>query len=1006
MTPELLARISTLLESALELPELEYEAWLSGLSGDDAALAPTLRDLLSRQASQETADLLDRPPAFTVAGPIADSTGQREGDTVGPYRLERALGRGGMGEVWLAARVDGSLKRKVALKLPHITWAPGLAERFAREREILSGLEHPNIARLYDAGVDAQGRPYMALEYVEGQPLDEYCNLRALSIEARLKLLLQVADAMAFAHSRLVVHRDLKPGNMLVTADGQVRLLDFGIAKLMEGDRTRETALTQMSGRALTLDYASPEQIRGEPIGTASDVYSLGVVAFELLAGARPYRLKRGSAAELEEAITGADAPLASNVADSAAAKKLLKGDLDAILNKALKKQVAERYPIIDALAQDMRRHLAGQGVTARPDTIVYRLSRLARRQRAPLAAGLVAIVGFVLALGFGATAVVIVALLLGLGAALWQARVARGQTRIAQTEAKTAEAVQSFLEGVFRANSGDQANPIKARQRTAKQLLDEGAARIANELDDEPLAKLRVLKTLANMYEDMSETEAATVLLRQRHQLAANRIGPNSATAAEALGDLGQTLAEAENLKESQEALDKADAILQRWPDPTGRAEIRRDVGLATLYFRIDPKKGVAPAERALAALRLQAPSLALVEAFLLLGLNLHHAGNLVRAKLALEEGLKSAQSAPGGARSISIELLISLARVTGELDDIDLADQYFARALQLSETDTGVAGLHTLVTMGQRGELLANGGRLREGVELLDKALKLLLSWPDSPDRTAHIPGFTAYSARVLLRVGRPEEALAVADLGLRNFNSETGNPVWPVRLQATRALTLLQLGRDCEAEVAIIAARELIEKAHLEAEWVRLFVLGEVRMLALRGRGVLALEVWREYRRAASLPELPPAHDFAALCELAEFELAADLPGAAFEHTDQGLNALTAHATRAHHAEVESQLHLLRGLALARLQRPAEARAALAEAVRLRETTLEPEQSPELAEARLALAAALLANHETDAARAQWLQARDIVARHAQLGPQYTEPLCELAKRLAPV
>jgi len=341
ITPVRLARLSVLLDTALDLPESERDSWLGHLKGDDAALGTTLRELLVRHAAKETADLLERPPAFIVTGAASDVSELRDGDSVGAYRLERLLGRGGMGEVWLAERIDGTLKRKVALKLPHVTWAPGLAERFAREREILSGLEHPNIARLYDAGVDAQGRPYMALEFVEGQPLDEYCNSRALSIEARLKLLLQVAEALAFAHSRLVVHRDLKPGNILVTGDGQVRLLDFGIAKLLDGGTAQETALTKAGGRALTLDYASPEQIRGEPIGTASDVYSLGVVAFELLAGARPYRLKRESAAALEQAITSDALPLASAVADDQARRKSLRGDLDAILNTALKKRVS-----------------------------------------------------------------------------------------------------------------------------------------------------------------------------------------------------------------------------------------------------------------------------------------------------------------------------------------------------------------------------------------------------------------------------------------------------------------------------------------------------------------------------------------------------------------------------------------------------------------------------------------------------------------------------------------
>jgi len=249
-----LRRLSSLLDRAFELSPAERQGWLDGLAGDDAGLVPTLRDLLARPASKEATDyFLFRPSAFTIVDGESAASGPAADDVVGAYRLERLLGRGGMGEVWLAGREDGGLKRKVALKLPHVSWSPAFAERFARERDILATLEHPHIARLYDAGVDRRGRPFMALEYVEGKPLDVFCREGALSIDARLRLLLQVADAVAFAHSRLVLHRDLKPANLLVTADGNVRLLDFGIAKLMEGERTQETQLTRLAGQLTAL---------------------------------------------------------------------------------------------------------------------------------------------------------------------------------------------------------------------------------------------------------------------------------------------------------------------------------------------------------------------------------------------------------------------------------------------------------------------------------------------------------------------------------------------------------------------------------------------------------------------------------------------------------------------------------------------------------------------------------------------------------------------------------
>lgn len=519
-----IAELSSLLDQALDLTPAQREEWLAhSVGGGLGYLVPSLRAMLALEASGATGYLIDKPPVFTAAGGALAA-----GDQIGPYRLIRELGIGGMGSVWLAERSDGSLKRKVALKLPHLGWIAGLGERFEREREILSGLEHPHIARLYDAGLDPKGRPYMALEYVDGLPIDEYCRQRGLGVPQRLALLLQVAEAVAFAHSRLVVHRDLKPGNILVSDDGQVHLLDFGIAKLLTGDRAQETALTQAAGRALTLDYASPEQIRGEPIGTASDVYSLGVVAFELLSGHRPYRLQRGSGAELEEAITAQEVPTTSSMAQDVSLRRLLRGDLDAILNKALKKRPEARYATVDALAQDWRRHLAGKQVQARPDSIGYRLSRWSRQYRAPLAATSVTAVAFGVAIGAGATALVIAALLLGMGIAAWQAAQARRQAASARQEAKRAQVVLGFVVDLFQANSTGQVDPVAAQQTTARELLDRGALRIDEALRDDPQSRFEVLRVLANIYWQLTLWKRAAELERACLALARQRFGPN----------------------------------------------------------------------------------------------------------------------------------------------------------------------------------------------------------------------------------------------------------------------------------------------------------------------------------------------------------------------------------------------------------------------------------------------------------------------------------------------
>ena len=421
--------ISALLDEALSLPAPERAGWLEGLVGERAAHREALRALLAHQGQVETDDFLNALPRLDRADAAPLLGGLAAGSSVGAYRLIAEIGQGGMGTVWLAERADGLMNRRVALKLPRIVWGDSFAERMAREREILSTLEHEHIARLYDAGIDAHGRPFLAMEYVDGEPIDVYCRTHALSVQERVTLLLQVTAAVSHAHSRLVVHRDLKPSNILVTPEAKVKLLDFGIAKLLEGDSTLRTALTELSGRALTLDYASPEQIRGEPLGTASDVYSMGVVAFEVLADARPYRLKRGTAAEMEEAIASAEPRQASDAATAPAARKALRGDLDAILNRALKKAVVERYPSIDALAQDLERHLRGEPVQARPDRLGYRVAKFIGRHR----------------LGTAATAALAASIVAGTSVSVWQARLAKQETKRALGQVSQQTAVRAL---------------------------------------------------------------------------------------------------------------------------------------------------------------------------------------------------------------------------------------------------------------------------------------------------------------------------------------------------------------------------------------------------------------------------------------------------------------------------------------------------------------------------------------------------------------------------------
>ena len=519
MASDLAARwkeISRLLDEALDLPAAERAAWLANLPPEHADARPHLERLLRQHDTGTDLSLADALPDYGGEADPAD--GLAAGHLVGPWRLVREIGRGGMGAVWLAERADGGAKLSVALKLLHTTAATGpQAERFRREREILAALNHPNIARLVDSGVTEAGRPWLALEHVEGGTILEWAGSKGLGLEARLALFAQALAAVRYAHAHLVIHRDLKPGNILVTPAGEVKLLDFGIAKLLDREqrRTAETELTRLAGRAMTPHYASPEQVAGEPLTTASDVYSLGVVLFELLTGSRPYRLKRGSAAELEEAILAADTAMPSASVTDVFAKRLavpsrrlrraLRGDLDTIVMKALAKKPEERYGSVEAFAQDLERYREGLPVLARRESHAYRFAKFVRRHRLPVAAA----------------AAVAIALVAGLAIALWQAGIAREKAELAQAEARKAKAVQEFLVSLFEKNSRDQANAAKARNVTARELLIESADRLPGAFEDSPQIKLELLVTVGRLLTDVEESKRASELFAQADELA-----------------------------------------------------------------------------------------------------------------------------------------------------------------------------------------------------------------------------------------------------------------------------------------------------------------------------------------------------------------------------------------------------------------------------------------------------------------------------------------------------
>jgi serine/threonine-protein kinase len=508
--------------------------------------APELRnEVESLLAAYDT-----RGPVDQLADAVFDAIRVRDEDQigrrVGPYRLVRVIDYGGMGAVYLAEREDGQFSQRVALKLIRLgMYSDQVLRRFLEERQILARLEHPNIARLLDGGFAENGQPYFAMEYVAGLSITQYCDTRRLSIESRLRLFLQVCAAVQYAHQNLIVHRDLKPSNILVRSDGLVKLLDFGIAKLLAAEATNDSAVSATTMRWLTPEYASPEQVCGEPITTAADVYSLGLLLYELLSGHRAYRWTTvASLADIERlicevqperpslAVERTEEVMPSAVAEQRATnlpqlRRLLDGDLDTIVLQTLRKEPARRYTSAAQLAQDIERHLSGLTVSARPDTIRYRASKFVRRHRVAVAAA----------------ALVAITLLVGIAATGWQARVAKRQERIARAErdrarleTTRAQQLSTFVLDLFKASDGRSPNDTI----TARQLVDQGLTQLERELKDQPGVSAAMLDVIGRLYQNLGRDDQTIQVWQKALALRRASRVPDDPGVAETLTRLG----------------------------------------------------------------------------------------------------------------------------------------------------------------------------------------------------------------------------------------------------------------------------------------------------------------------------------------------------------------------------------------------------------------------------------------------------------------------------------
>ena len=647
-TPEEWSRIEAILDEVMDLDAEVRTAVLDRACAGDAVLRAQVERLIAADTDAE--QFLETPAMVYAAGLVEAASSQiqseereKPGDRIGPYSVVREIGHGGMGRVFLADRADGQFEQLVALKLVRSgQFGSEILGRFLRERQILARLQHPNIARLLDGGVTDDGRPYFAMEYVEGEPITTYCDGRGLDVRERLALFALVCDAVQYAHQNLVVHRDLKPSNTLVTSEGQVKLLDFGIAKVLHEEHEEPgggPALTRFGGGPMTPEYAAPEQVRGEAVTTATDVYALGALAYELLTGRGPHQLSSLTAAEVERAVTerdilrpssavgrgaprrttgkagaeddGADGEIAPETiaqargTDRHRLRRQLRGDLDTIVMKALQKEPARRYASAGALVEDVRRYQAGLPIAARRDSVGYRTSKFVRRH----------------AIGVTATMLVLLSLIGGLIGMAWQARVA-------SREAAKAREVSRFLSSLFAVADPARAN---AADVTALDLLNRGATRIETELAGQPEVQGDMLLLVGRIYRELGVYDRAQPLLERALALRSAGEGRNTEAAAEAMAELARL-----------------------WQDkgrPEDAERLQRDVLAMRRNVRRADHAEVGKTLRDLATVVASRGKLAEAEAFQREGLALHEARyGAEHAEIASDlEGLQSILRARG---------------------------------------------------------------------------------------------------------------------------------------------------------------------------------------------------------------------------------------------------------------------------------------------------------------------------------------------------------------------
>ena len=864
--------LGDLLVEATTLAPEQRESFVNAACGSDLELRAELQSLLDAHREQGP---LDSAPEFLISDTDPEPPVELPGAQVGPYRLLRHIGEGGMGSVWLAERIDGVVKRAIALKRPHVSWVGTLAERTIQERDILASLEHPNIARLYDAGVTDRGEPYLALEFIDGVPITQYCEAHHLTVRQRLQLLLQVLEAVQYAHSRLVIHRDIKPSNLLVSGEGRAHLLDFGIARLLSQEIT--DAQAQGAG-PFTPDYASPEQIRGEPIGTASDVYSLGVVSYEVLTGARPYKLTaRGGAA------------LTAEIAQVVYRPASEQGDLDAILAKALQKDPTLRYASVDAFAADIERYLASRPVSARPNTLRYRAEKWVARNRWQTVS----------------IAVAVTALIAGAAVAFWQAHQAR-------MEAARAEQVKSFALSILESADTDSG---AGAQTTAVQLLETARLRVEKELAGRPGMAAELMGAIGYGLLGQDRPEEAADVLRKAIALSSQANGPEDWRTVEAQVMYGEALCDLGRSTEVIPLLSTAAKMAHRLSDAHAEVDALRWLSWAQDDLG-DTNAGLASARASVRALPTPLPlgrraRQDAIQAHLGLAnaMNIANVGGIVeetRAALALMADLDGWRGTAHWwtARGYLGLGLVHEGQIPAGLKELEAAYQGSKELLGPDHEETEIKASYWARALMEAGEVDAS-------VKVYQEAFDSMMR-RNSGRETTEL-AYDHYGLAIsLTAAGKPDLALPHFDAAARLFATDVGDSApLPMRARVGHMNALVSLGNLDAAD----REAATLERLPLAGADKTLFQAREALLRSLQGRRDEAVSLARAAEAGA--PVLPKPRQAEVFGIFGTVFLAAGQPQQAIgwlERSDAVYRQLEV-ATSLAHKDVEETLNRAR-------------------------------------------------------------------------------------------